>query len=383
MSITVKPSPLLRLGAGLAALVLASPLILRHAAAAAVEANPRVDAVLREIRERHHVPGLVGAIVQGDRLRAIGADGVRKVGAPEPITVNDQVHLGSCTKSMTATRIALLVDEGKLSWDTTLAKAFPNLAPEMHEDFRAVTLDQLLTHRAGLPANGPYSFLPGKTMPEQRLALAKILLKKAPESKPGTKNVYSNAGYILAGAMAEQATGQSWEDLMQKDLFGPLGMTTAGFGPPGTMGKVDEPWGHVNRFGLLIPAQADNPPVLGPAGRVHAALADWARFASFHFHGKAPSGLRLKPETLAHLHTPPPGENYACGWVVRTVPWGQEKALWHNGSNTMWYAEMWVVPGPDYAILTATNQFGDPGVKACDEAARALAELYLKGGLDD
>lgn len=82
MSITVKPSPLLRLGAGLAALVLASPLILRHAAAAAVEANPRVDAVLREIRERHHVPGLVGAIVQGDRLRAIGADGVRKVGAP-------------------------------------------------------------------------------------------------------------------------------------------------------------------------------------------------------------------------------------------------------------------------------------------------------------
>jgi CubicO group peptidase (beta-lactamase class C family) len=186
---------------------------------------------------------------------------------------------------------------------------------------------------------------------------------------------YSNAGYIIAGAMAEKVTGHSWEDLMRAGLFKPLGMTTAGFGPPGTEGKVDQPWGHRSLGALRIPSQSDNPPVLGPAGRVHASLTDWARYVAFHLHGKAPSGLSLKPATLEHLHTPPPGGNYACGWVARPLPWDKPtNAIWHNGSNTLWYAEMWVVPSADYAILVATNQFGDAATHACDEAAEALAQ---------
>ena len=125
----------------------------------------------------------------------------------------------------------------------------------------------------------------------------------------------------------------------------------------------------------VCPASRTTRPSLGPAGRGHASLADWAKFAAFHMGGKAPSGLSLEPATLEHLHTPPTGGDYACGWVVRPLPWdAKTKAIWHNGSNTMWYAEMWVVPSEGYAILVATNQFGDAGVKACDEAAEALAQ---------
>ena len=64
-----------------------------------------------------------------------------------------------------------------------------------------------------------------------------------PSARPGT-SIYSNVGYALAGLMAEQVTGHSWEDLMRKRVFEPLGMLSAGFGPPGHAGRVDQPWGH-------------------------------------------------------------------------------------------------------------------------------------------
>jgi CubicO group peptidase (beta-lactamase class C family) len=345
-------------------------------APADVTPDPHANALLEKIRTKHDVPGLVGAVFRGDRLVTIGASGVRKAGAPEPITVDDQVHLGSNTKSMTATRIALLVDEGKLSWSTTVGDVFPDLKATLHPDFQKVTLDHLLTHRAGLPHDGAYALLQGDSVSEKRLSLIRGLMKSAPASKPGTKMDYSNAGYIIAGAIAERVTGQSWEDLMREGLFKPLGMTSAGFGPPGAPGKVDQPWGHRTLGPLHIPSQGDNPPVIGPAGRVHASLADWGKYAAFHLHGRAPGGLRLKPETLLHLHTPPSGGDYACGWVVRPLPWDPgTKAIWHNGSNTMWYAEMWVDPAHDAVVLVATNQLGAAGPRACDQAAEELAAL--------
>ena len=93
-----------------------------------VQADERVNQVLAPVRDEHHLPGLIGAILTGDRLAAIGALGIRKIGSPEPIRVTDQVHLGSCTKAMTATMIGTLVDEGKLTWGSTIREVFPEVA---------------------------------------------------------------------------------------------------------------------------------------------------------------------------------------------------------------------------------------------------------------
>ena len=308
-------------------------------------------ALLKPIRERHHVPGLVGGIIQGQRLVAAGAIGIRKEGSAEPITVNDLLHLGSCTKAMTATMIATLVQEKKLSWETTLGDVFPERKEKMHAEWAGVTLLQLLTHRSGLPANGPYRQLGARqsTTEQRRVLLQKVLARK-PETTPGKKFVYSNLGYIFAGLMAEKVTGVAWEDLMRRRLFQPLGMTSAGFGPPGTKDKVDQPWGHIFRDGKLVPLQQDNPPVLGPAGTVHCTLADWARFAALHLNGERegprPKGLPrlLTPATFTRLHTPAQGEEYACGWLVVPRDWASGIALTHTGSNTMWFAVIWLAP---------------------------------------
>ena len=124
--------------------------------------------MLAPIRDEHHLPGLIGAILSGDRLAGIGAVGIRKIGSPEPMRVTDQIHIGSCTKAMTATLIGMLVDEGKLTWGSTIGEVFTDVAPQLHGDFRKVTLHNLLTHRAGLPPNVSWWHLAGQTTTEQR-----------------------------------------------------------------------------------------------------------------------------------------------------------------------------------------------------------------------
>ena len=343
-------------------------------AAAPVHADARVSRILAPVRDEHHLPGLIGAILKGKRLAAIGALGIRKIGSSEPILVTDQVHIGSCTKAMTAPMIGTLIDAGKLSAGTTIRQVFPQAAPGLHPDFQSVTLWQLLTHRAGLPGDGPWWDLTGKTTTEQRWDLLLRMLGDAPQIQPGTVFAFSNVGYALAALMAEQVTGRSWEVLMRKRLFEPLGMLSAGFGSPGRTGRVDQPWGHAVSGNALKPTLRDNAPAFGPAGTVHCTLTDWAKFAALHLQGAQGKATLLKPATFRALHTPPPDNTYAGGWFVRERSWAGGRTLAHDGTNTTWYAAIWIAPARDFAVLTATNQGGTAGEKATDEAASKLIE---------
>ncbi len=338
----------------------------------ALQVDERVNEVLGPFRDEHHLPGLIGAILVGDRVVTIGGIGIRKIGSSEPIQITDQMHLGSCTKAMTATVIGSLVEEGKLSWKSTFRTVFPESAELFHPQFQGVTLSQLLTHRAGLPHDGPWWHLQGTTTTQQRHALMMLMLEKAPATKPGTTFAYSNVSYALAGLMAESVTGESWESLMQKRLFDPLGMTSAGFGTPGRAGDVSQPWGH-HLFGKDFKAtQQDNPPPLGPAGTVHCSVPDWAKFAALHVAGERGDSKLLKPATLRTLHIPPPSCTYAGGWNTFERSWAGGTALNHNGSNTSWFATIWIAPARNFAILVATNQGGKEAEKATDDAVSAL-----------
>jgi CubicO group peptidase (beta-lactamase class C family) len=345
--------------------------------APALEADEQVNRILSQARtDGRRLPGMIGAIVRGEKLASIGAVGIRKIGSPEPMRVDDLVHLGSCTKAMTATMIGTLVDEGKLRWDSTVIDVFPDLAGEVHPDYASVTLDQLLRHRAGLPHDlAWWDGNRGISVVEQRRDLMSRALRVAPESKPGSAYSYSNTGYVLAGMMSEQAARTPWEDLMKRRIFGPLGMASAGFGPPGTRGKVDHAWGHRATGDLVEAVHEDNPPVMGPAGAVHCSMRDWARFASYHLRGEL-GGVRLvKPETLKTLHTARAGEEYAGGWLVNDRSWAGGLALSHTGSNTYWFCTIWLAPVRDFAILVACNAAGRPVEDACDEAVSGLVRL--------
>jgi hypothetical protein len=116
----------------------------------------------------------------------------------------------------------------------------------------------------------------------------------------------------------------------------------------------------------------DNPEVMGPAGTVHCSLADWARFVADQLNGLAGHGAVLSSDMYRFIHTAPFGGDYAFGWLVTNRDWAGGTAYAHAGSNTMNFADAWVAPKRDFAVLVTTNQGGDEAATAADEAASAL-----------
>ena len=288
---------------------------------------------LTEAVEQGSSPGLFAAIVDENGVRAIGATGVRRQGSPEELTDNDVIRIGSNTKAMTSTMLATLVKDGTFinGWETTIADVFPELVGKIHQDYHSVSLFQLVRMRGGLARDlkdwvwfSPDTYSdPGISygsadIIERRYEVIKDSLVEAPTSPSGQYN-YSNLSYVLAGSMAEKITGKSWETLMQERLFAPLGMTTAGFGTPGTPGDVDQPWGHQrDEQGAWVASQLELIPEIGPAGTVHLSIEDWAKFVALWFTNKEPAILDRR--TLDELMTPASG-NYAAGWSVYRRDW--------------------------------------------------------------
>jgi CubicO group peptidase (beta-lactamase class C family) len=377
---------------------------------------------------------MAAAVLRGERIIAQGAAGVRKRGTAERITLDDRFHLGSAAKAMTATLVAMLVEEGKLNWTTTLGELFADTVKPMHPAWEKVTLRQVLAHRAGLPFDPdglvrvlnlyltPYASLRShpesmrsseETLPQQRLEIARQALSRPPKIPPGTKYWYSNVGYILAGAVLEHLTGRAWEDLMRERLFQPLGISTGGFGPPGTAGKTDQPWGHSSVLGKPLdpgsPA-AEFPLFYAPAGLAHMTITDWAKFIGLHLRGDPANphcqAALLKLDTFAELHAVAPTTTYFMGWVMRginclatgdatpavtycagwaistaswakgTQPGDTGRRLWHAGSNGMSHCAAFIAPEIDFAVLVACNRGLDIAIWKTRQAARALIRAF-------
>ena len=163
-----------------------------------------------------------------------------------------------------------------------------------------------------------------KPKSEIRLNIVKEALALISKAQPRVVFHYSNADYVIAGAIAERAAGEPWDELIVHELFEPLGMASSGFGAPGIASKLDQPWGHYEGRSRVVPVEpglaADSPPALGPAGTIHASLGDVRRYLSAHLLGARGRGWLMAPETFAQMHRSRRGEDYALGWVVVASP---------------------------------------------------------------
>ena len=307
-------------------------------------------------------PGLIAAIIDGEGVRALAAVGVRRQGSSEKLTGNDLVHIGSNTKAMTSAMLATLVADGTFvnGWQTTISQVFPELVDEIHAGYHSVTVWQLISHTGGLVRDARRWWAhTEREIQERRYAILKENLADPPAGPVGAY-LYSNLGYMVAGAMAEKLTGQSWETLMEERLFAPLGMASAGFGAPGNLNEVAQPWGHSrDAGGTWVPSQLDNAAALGPAGTVHVSIADWAKFIRLWFPDVVTS--ILDRTALTTLITPRAGEDYAGGWGVASRSWAAGRALNHLGSNTYWATSLWVAPNRERAYLAVANS-AEPGL---------------------
>lgn len=342
--------------------------------------DPAIKKIIEQSLKEHPMPGIVAAIAKRDKSIRVAAAGVRKFNDETPMTIHDQLHLGSCTKAITASMLARLVEKGEFTWDITVKQGLPEISKKIHSDYHDVTLRQLVMHLGGMPANAKnWRLQGGDNLTETRGLIVIDSLATAPKKKPGTEYVYSNLGYMIAGLIAAKKTGKPWEQLMREEVFDVLQLTTAGFGPPGTLGEVDQPWGHLpianNKF---FATQIDNAPALGPAGTVHMSIADWSRFALEHT--RTEGGDFLSAESISELHVPNQKSEYAKGWIVVKRGWGKGTVLTHGGSNTVWMALIWVAPNTKSVYLAVTN-VGDPQKTrvAVDGVISKLIQLDLTG----
>jgi CubicO group peptidase (beta-lactamase class C family) len=351
--------------------------------------SPLTQDELDALRRQCGAPAMAAAVTARTRQALNWASGRRAIGPTSPVTTLDHWHLGSITKSMTATLVARLVDLGYVTWDMHVGDVLGAVAPRLRATYRDATFRHLLSHRAALPADLStmqlLSFLlgNGQEIRAQRRRFVQLALQADPVAELAAQYHYSNCGYVVAGAMLESVTGRSWEDLMTEHLFRPLGLHSAGFGPPhaGAIGELQQPVGHTadvnarllrlvggNGLRALRPGsslQNDNPRVLGPAATVHMSLPDLLTYLSAHRDATS----YLRANTWRELHTPPYGGDYALGWVVRP-----DGSFWHNGSNTFWYAEAHWHPERGFAAAATCNEARAPAMAAVGEAlARATA----------
>ena len=304
-------------------------------------------------------------------------DGLRAADAKTQVAPADQWHIGSCSKSMTATLAARLVEAGRIKWEATVAEILGAHLPPFNAAYKDATLLQLLAHYSGLPhdltGTDGYGRGPRPDIRAERLQYVAAALNEAPVVPPGKQDSYSNGGYVVAGAMLESVMDKPWEELMRAHVFAPLGMKSAGFGAPGHPGKGDQPVGHAPAAGgklrpVTNPDEADSPPANGPCGSVHLNLRDL--LAYLKVHRDRPASF-LSEASWKTLHTPPFGGAFALGWMVKP-----DGTLSHTGSNGLWWANVVITPAG--LAFAATMNAVTPGTtavitQALDAAGRSRA----------
>ncbi|MBB4688030.1 serine hydrolase domain-containing protein [Amycolatopsis jiangsuensis] len=232
-------------------------------------------------------PSLVAAVVRDGEIAWSGARG--RVGADRP-TDDTQYRLGSITKTMIATAVLRLRDEGKLELTDPLERHLSGTA------FGSATIAQLLSHTSGLTSESPgqwWERSPGADW----AALASSLEKDATKLRPGFKFHYSNVGFGVLGELVARHRGRSWYDVVREEILTPLGMHRTTPHPEGAHaeGFAVHPFADV-----LLPEPSPDAGAMAPAGQLWSTITDLGRWTSFL--GGHTGGV-LSGGTLAEMRT--------------------------------------------------------------------------------
>lgn len=302
-----------------------------------------------------------------DQRPSVLVAGPSKKGGDLFVNNDARWHIGSISKSFTASLIMRFVERGALDLDAPIGGYLGRYSARMHSQWRAITLRQLLSHTAGLPANAPARVMLTSASYEPVEGRRTVLSGMWQKPLPGQvgRHEYSNVGYVLAGVVAEEITGTPWEELIKSEIADPMGLTSLGFGAPT---GVADPRGHSSNFGRSIPIEpndllSDNPAWMGPAGTIHMSISDLARWGQIHLRacrGQMPQFL--SQESCQMMQTAV-ADDYGFGWVINAP-----NVVWHNGSNTLWYAVLHLDTAKGTSVAVVTNTAADGRIDALTQA---------------
>ncbi len=377
-------------------IVLALLLLAAGRLPAAVEEKPKLytppdlDVTVARVMKAFDVPGISLAIVKDGRVVVAKGYGVRKMGDPAPVDAQTLFGIASNTKVFTATALGLLVEEGKLGWDSPVINYLPWFA--MYDPFvtREMTIRDLLVHRSGLGlGEGDLLLWPPSTYTRNEI-VGRLRYMKPATSFRGAY-AYDNLLFIAAGSVIEAVSGKAWEDFVSGRILARVGMTrsTARCSSAAKGGNIAATHAKIDgALRIVKPTTDDN---IDPAGGINSCAEDMAKWMLVLLgKGQLPDGSRLFSErtyrelttivTPMPFGTPPPElepmkqnfNGYALGLHVKD--YRGLKVVTHTGGLAGYVSQVWLIPEINLGITVLTNQESDSAFSAL---TYLIADSYL------
>ena len=325
-----------------------------------------LDAYITQAMKDWEVPGLAIAVVRNDSVIYARGFGVRELGRPEPVDEHTLFSIASTTKAMTVAALGMLVDEGKLDWDDPVAEHLPALRLGDPWVARELTVRDLVTHRVGLERSDNL-WIAGPFERDEILRRAEALPSAAGfRAQYG----YNNIMFIAAGELAAAVADTSWDALLERRLFEPLGMTrtTSRMDVVAKRDNVASP--HTRVDGRVHASTLRDYDNIGGAGAVFSSAHDMAQWLRFQLGGGAIDGKRLlEASTLREMHAPQtvmridtvaermfPDSHfraYGLGWFLQD--YGTEKLVHHSGSLNWTRTQVGFIPERNIGVVAIAN----------------------------
>ncbi len=328
-----------------------------------------------QLMKENQVPGVaVGLLVDGEEY--VKGFGVTSVENPLPVTPETLFQIGSTTKTVTATALMRLVEQGLVDLDAPVRRYLPDFKVADEATAAAVTVRHLITHVAGWPGDVFTDTGNGDD------AVAEYVARMAelPQITPlGELWTYNNAAFVVVGRVVEAVTGKPYEAAARELVLEPLGMTNSFYFPTEVMIRRFVV-GHMLKEEKLVIARPWNIPRSAvPAGGLSSDVRDQLRYARFHMgDGRAESGQQvLSPESMRLMKTPvvdaSNGQKMALSWFIQEA--GGVRFVMHGGATFGQKALFWMAPDQGVAFTVLTN--ADKGAVLNNRLSTWVREQYL------
>lgn len=312
---------------------------------------------IQEKMTEHRIPGVSVGILHGNETQILPF-GVTSIKNPLPVTEETLFQIGSNTKTMTATVMMLLAEQGKLDLDATIRAVLPDFRVEDEATSRDATIRHLLTHSTGWVGDHFIDTGRGADAVAAYVASMADLPQLAPQ---GFAFSYNNSAFAVAGRVIEVVTNQSYEQAMREMLFEPLGMNNSFFEAADVM---------VRRFAVGHQILPDEPVTVGTpwplpramyaAGAVAADAIDMLTYAQFYLDlGITHSGEQhLSKASTDVLWTPQFSTQSSRGsvahsWFVRDE--AGVTSYSHGGATVGQMSAFKIIPDKQFAFVSLTN----------------------------
>ncbi len=327
------------------------------------DAVAKLDSLAGELMASSGIPGMAVAVVHGGRTLYAKGFGVRDTGTGEKVGANTVFQLASLSKPLAATIVAREVGAGTVSWDTPVTEALPWFALSDPAVTRMLTVGDLLAHRSGLPDHA--GDLLEDLGYDRRAVLERLRL--LPLAQFRTSYAYTNFGVTAAAEAVASAAGTPWEELSERVLYRPLGMTSTSARFTDYQARGDRAVGHVRVDGDYRPRYTRDPDPQSPAGGVSASVTDLTHWLTMllgegRYRGAQivdPTALlpAVTPQIVSSPSTQPAMRSgfYGYGFNVGTSAAGRVQ-ISHSGAFSLGVGTNFVaIPSADVAIVVLTN----------------------------